>query len=141
MSATGVADETVKGVLAGYPFVVLNFANPDMVGHTGILDAAVKAVETVDAAIGRIVDAAKQAGTVVVVTADHGNAEEMTDEQGRPKTAHTTRPVPIIVVGADEVKSLRAEGRLSDVAPTVLELLGLSAPPAMTARSLIDPKR
>jgi 2,3-bisphosphoglycerate-independent phosphoglycerate mutase len=141
MSANGVADETVKGVLAGYPFVVLNFANPDMVGHTGILDAAVKAVETVDAAIGRIVDAAKQAGTVVVVTADHGNAEEMTDEQGRPKTAHTTRPVPIIVVGADEVKSLRAEGRLSDVAPTVLELLGLSAPPAMTARSLIDPKR
>jgi 2,3-bisphosphoglycerate-independent phosphoglycerate mutase len=140
MSADGVADETVKGIEAGYPFVVLNFANPDMVGHTGILDAAITAVETVDAAIGRIVEATERAGGVVVVTADHGNAEEMLDEQGRPKTAHTTKPVPVVVVGADEVTSLRAGGRLSDVAPTVLELLGLTAPPDMTARSLIDPK-
>jgi 2,3-bisphosphoglycerate-independent phosphoglycerate mutase len=140
MSAEGVADETVKGIEAGYPFVVLNFANPDMVGHTGILDAAITAVETVDAAIGRIVEATERAGGVVVVTADHGNAEEMLDEQGRPKTAHTTKPVPVVVVGADEVTSLRAGGRLSDVAPTVLELLGLTAPPDMTARSLIDPK-
>jgi 2,3-bisphosphoglycerate-independent phosphoglycerate mutase len=77
---------------------------------------------------------------VVVVTADHGNAEEMVDEQGRPKTAHTTRPVPVIVVGADEVKALRAGGRLSDVAPTVLDLMGLEPPPAMTAQSLIVPK-
>ena len=140
MSADGVADETVKGIEAGYSFVALNFANPDMVGHTGVLDAAIKAVETVDAAIGRIAEATRQAGGVLVVTADHGNAEEMIDEEGRPKTAHTTRPVPVIVDGADEVEALRAGGRLSDVAPTVLELMGLEAPPAMTAQSLIDPK-
>jgi len=141
MSADGVADETVKGIEDGYSFVALNFANPDMVGHTGVLDAAVKAVETVDAAIGRIAEATRKAGGVLVVTADHGNAEEMVDEQGRPKTAHTTRQVPVIVDGADEVKALRAGGRLSDVAPTVLELLGLDVPPAMTATSLIDQKR
>ena len=141
MSADGVAEETVKGIEDGYPFVALNFANPDMVGHTGVLDAAVKAVETVDAAISRIAEATRKAGGVLVVTADHGNAEEMVDEQGRPKTAHTTRQVPVIVDGADEVKGLRAGGRLSDVAPTVLELLGLDVPPAMTATSLIDQKR
>jgi 2,3-bisphosphoglycerate-independent phosphoglycerate mutase len=140
MSAEGVADETIEGIEAGYPFVALNFANPDMVGHTGVLDAAVTAVETVDTAIGRIAEAARKAGGVLVVTADHGNAEEMVDEQGRPKTAHTTRPVPVIVDGADEVKALRPGGRLSDVAPTVLELLGLRAPPDMTATSLIDAK-
>jgi 2,3-bisphosphoglycerate-independent phosphoglycerate mutase len=140
MSAEGVAKKTVNGIESGYPFIALNFANPDMVGHTGLLEAAVKAVETVDTAIGRIVEAARQAGGVVVVTADHGNAEEMVDEQGRPKTAHTTRQVPVIVVGADEVQALRAGGRLSDVAPTVLDLLGLDPPPAMTAKSLIDSK-
>jgi 2,3-bisphosphoglycerate-independent phosphoglycerate mutase len=140
MSAFGVAEKTVAGIAAGYPFVAINFANPDMVGHTGVLDATITAVETVDTAIGRIVEAAEQAGGVVVVTADHGNAEEMVDEQGQPKTAHTTNPVPVVVVGAGEVNGLRAGGRLSDVAPTVLELLGLSAPPAMTARSLIDSK-
>jgi 2,3-bisphosphoglycerate-independent phosphoglycerate mutase len=138
MSAAGVADETIKGIEQGYPFVALNFANPDMVGHTGVLDAAITAVETVDTAIGRIVEAAEKAGAVVVVTADHGNAEEMIDEQGRPKTAHTTNPVPVIIVGAPEVHGLRAGGRLSDVAPTVLDLLGLKTPPAMTARSLIE---
>jgi 2,3-bisphosphoglycerate-independent phosphoglycerate mutase len=140
MSAEGVADATVKGIEEGYPFVVLNFANPDMVGHTGVLDAAIAAVATVDTQIGRIVEAAKKGGAVVVVTADHGNAEGMIDEQGRPKTAHTTNPVPVVVVGADEVKGLRSGGQLSDVAPTVLELLGLRAPPAMTARSLVDPE-
>jgi 2,3-bisphosphoglycerate-independent phosphoglycerate mutase len=140
MSAEGVADKTIEGIKAGYPFVVLNFANPDMVGHTGVLDAAITAVETVDTAIGRIADATDKAGGVLVVTADHGNAEEMIDEQGRPKTAHTTRQVPVIVVGAEEVESLNEGGQLSDVAPTVLELLGLSAPPDMTAKSLIHPR-
>jgi 2,3-bisphosphoglycerate-independent phosphoglycerate mutase len=139
MSAEGVADETIRGIGDGYPFVALNFANPDMVGHTGVLDAAVAAVETVDAQIGRIAEAVEQAEGVLVVTADHGNAEEMIDEQGRPKTAHTTRQVPVVVQGAGEVRSLRAGGRLSDLAPTVLELLGLTPPPAMTARSLIEP--
>ena len=138
MSAEGVADKTVAGIKAGYPFIALNFANPDMVGHTGVLDAAVKAVETVDACIGRIVEAAGAAGACVVVTADHGNAEEMIDDNGQPKTAHTTNQVPVIVVGAPEARSLRGGGRLSDVAPTVLDLLGLKPPPGMTARSLIE---
>jgi 2,3-bisphosphoglycerate-independent phosphoglycerate mutase len=137
MSADGVADKTIEGIAAGYPFIVLNFANPDMVGHTGVLDAAVTAVETVDSAIGRIVDAGDKAGYVVVITTDHGNAEEMIDENGQPKTAHTTNLVPVVVTGASEVTSLRDGGRLSDVAPTVLELLGLTPPPEMTARSLI----
>ena len=139
MSAAGVADETIKGIEQGYPFVALNFANPDMVGHTGVLDAAITAVETVDTAIGRIVEAAEKAGAVVVVTADHGNAEEMIDEQGRPKTAHTTNQVPVIIVGAPEVHGLRAGGRLSDVAPTVLGPARAEVTAAgMTARSLIE---
>lgn len=137
MSANGVADKTIEGIKAGYPFVALNFANPDMVGHTGVLDAAITAVETVDADIGRIVDAANEAGACVVVTADHGNAEEMVDENGQPKTAHTSNPVPLIVYGAPEVKGLEDGGRLSDVAPTVLALLGLNPPSGMTGRSLI----
>ncbi|MCC6175458.1 MAG: 2,3-bisphosphoglycerate-independent phosphoglycerate mutase [Chloroflexi bacterium] len=137
MSAVGVADAAIAGIREGYPFVVLNFANPDMVGHTGILDAAITAVETVDAQIGRIADAARAVGAVLVVTADHGNAEEMVDENGHPKTAHTTNPVPAIVCGAAEVQALRSGGRLSDLAPTVLALLGIAPPPAMTATSLI----
>jgi 2,3-bisphosphoglycerate-independent phosphoglycerate mutase len=94
-------------------------------------------VETVDTDIGRILDAAKAADACVVVTADHGNAEEMVDENGQPKTAHTSNSVPLIVYGAPEVTGLDAGGRLSDVAPTVLALLGLAPPPGMTARSLI----
>ena len=137
MSARGVADKTIAGIQAGYPFIALNFANPDMVGHTGVLDAAISAVATVDTEIGRIVEAARKAGACVLVTADHGNAEEMLDENGQPKTAHTSNPVPVIIEGAAEVQTLREGGRLSDVAPTVLALLGLNAPPAMSARSLI----
>ena len=138
MSAEGIADATIKGIQDGYPFVALNFANPDMVGHTGVLDAAIKAVETVDTEIGRIAEATKQANGVLVVTADHGNAEEMVDDRGRPKTAHTTNPVPVIISGADEISTVRSGGRLSDVAPTVLQLLGLKSPPGMTAKSLIE---
>jgi 2,3-bisphosphoglycerate-independent phosphoglycerate mutase len=138
MSAAGVADKTIAGMQAGYRFIALNFANPDMVGHTGMLDATVVAVEAVDEAIGRIAEAASAAGYCLVVTADHGNAEEMIDEEGRPKTAHTTNPVPVIVAGADEVQALKSGGKLADVAPTVLALLGLSAPPDMTSPSLIE---
>jgi 2,3-bisphosphoglycerate-independent phosphoglycerate mutase len=141
MSAEGVADKSIEGIERGYPFVALNFANPDMVGHTGVLEAAIVAVETVDTQSGRIAEATEQADGVLVVTADHGNAEEMIDEQGGPKTAHTTRPVPVIVVGADEVTALRPGGRRADVAPTVLALLGLTPPKDMTARSLIDASR
>ncbi|MGE3272350.1 MAG: 2,3-bisphosphoglycerate-independent phosphoglycerate mutase [Chloroflexota bacterium] len=138
MSAAGVADKVIHGINAGYPFIALNFANPDMVGHTGVLDAAVTAVETVDTQIGRIVTAAEEAGACVVITADHGNAEEMLDEQGRPKTAHTTNPVPVIIVGAPEVTAMKDGGKLADVAPTVLELLSLSVPDGMTSKSLVQ---
>jgi 2,3-bisphosphoglycerate-independent phosphoglycerate mutase len=103
-----------------------------------VLDATVVAVEAVDTAIGRIVEAAGKAGACVVVTADHGNAEEMIDEKGRPKTAHTTNPVPVIIFGADEVRALKAGGKLADVAPTVLELLGIDVPAGMTSTSLIE---
>src|SRR5262249_18322558 len=106
MSAEGVADKVIEGIKAGYPFIALNFANPDMVGHTGVLDAAIKAVQVVDADIGRIVAAASEVGGCVLVTADHGNAEEMLDENSQPKTAHTSNPVPVIIDGAPEVKSL-----------------------------------
>jgi 2,3-bisphosphoglycerate-independent phosphoglycerate mutase len=139
MSAEGVADKTIEGIESSeYGLIALNFANPDMVGHTGVLDATIVAVEAVDTAIGRIVEAAGKAGACVVVTADHGNAEEMIDEKGRPKTAHTTNPVPVIIFGADEVRALKAGGKLADVAPTVLELLGIDVPAGMTSTSLIE---
>ena len=122
-----------------YDFIVLNFANCDMVGHTGVLEAAVKAVETVDECTGRVVDAVLARGGTVIVTADHGNAEQMLDEDGKPHTAHTTNDVECILVSprGKEVR-LREEGILADIAPTVLELMGLTAPPEMTARSLLD---
>ena len=138
MSAAGVTAKAVEGLRVGYDFVALNYANPDMVGHTGVLDAAIVAVETVDQGLGEILREAEAAEAVVLITADHGNAEEMVDpETGQPKTAHTTNPVPLIVVGAPDVTALRDGGRLSDVAPTVLDVLGLPKPAAMTARSLL----
>ncbi len=138
MSALEIAQAAADGLRQGYPFVVLNFANPDMVGHTGVMEAAVVGVETVDAAIDLVLTAANEARGIVVVTADHGNAEEMVDlETGAPKTAHTTNPVPLIVTGSPEVIGLRDGGRLADVAPTVLELLGLTKPSPMTAESLV----
>ena len=138
MSAAGVTEKAIEGMRAGYDFVVLNYANPDMVGHTGVLDATIVAVAAVDRGIGEIFAAAEERGAVVVVTADHGNAEEMVDpDTGEPKTAHTTNPVPVIVYGAPEVTGLRDGGILSDVAPTILDLLGLEIPSAMVARSLV----
>ena len=138
MSALAVAEKVAEHVADDYALIAVNFANPDMVGHTGVLDAAVRACETVDRAVERIVSATLEVGGVVLVTADHGNAEEMVDEDGEPKTAHTTNPVPVIVVGAPKIAALRSGGQLSDVAPTVLELLGLPIPAAMTATSLIE---
>jgi 2,3-bisphosphoglycerate-independent phosphoglycerate mutase len=137
MSAAGVAEKAAEGLRMGYAFVAVNFANPDMVGHTGDLPATVEAAEVVDRCVDRVVKAALEVGGVAIVTADHGNAEEMVDpETGEPKTAHTTNPVPVIVAGAD-VSAVRAGGRLSDLGPTALELLGLPIPPAMTATSLL----
>ena len=115
---------------------IINFANPDMVGHTGVIPAAVRAIETVDACLGQIVEAVQATGGALLVTADHGNADEMLEDDGSPDTAHSLNPVPVIVTV--EGLSLRAGGALADVAPTLLALLGAEQPAAMTGRSLID---
>ncbi len=122
----------------GYDAVICNFANADMVGHTGVMEAAVKAVETVDTCVGRVCEAVREAGGVMFLCADHGNADIMTDpETGRPHTAHTTSPVPFILFNADRSLGLRDGGVLADIAPTMLELMGLDKPKEMTASSLI----
>jgi 2,3-bisphosphoglycerate-independent phosphoglycerate mutase len=137
MSAPELTDKAVEAIDSGkYDLIVLNFANPDMVGHTGSLPAAIKAVETVDACLGRIVDAIGRAGGALLVTADHGNCETMRDpETGGPHTFHTTNPVPMMLFGAGNVPL--AEGRLADVAPTLLELMDLPKPAQMTGVSLL----
>ncbi|SDD25301.1 2,3-bisphosphoglycerate-independent phosphoglycerate mutase [Paracoccus isoporae] len=138
MAADEVGDHFVRAIEAGFDLIVVNFANPDMVGHTGSLEAATKACEAVDRNLGRALAALEQAGGAAVIIADHGNCEVMVDpETGGPHTAHTTNPVPVIVFGGDGVTALRAGGRLADVAPTVLELMGLDTPEEMTGQSLI----
>jgi len=139
MSAPEVTDRVVEAIRAQrFDVIVLNYANTDMVGHTGRLDAAVKAVETVDTCLGRLSEAVEQAGGTLVITADHGNAEMMSDpETGEPHTAHTLNPVPFIVVNSPTAVEHLADGRLSDVAPTLLDLLGLPQPVVMTGHSLI----
>ncbi len=145
------AGEVTKGVTAAlnqrvYSLVVVNYANPDMVGHTGNLAATIEAVETVDRCLGELLQSALRVGGTVLITADHGNAEYM-GEFDQPWTAHTTNPVPFILVEGEKLKvpghggqvNLRQDGRLCDVAPTILEVLGLPIPPAMTGRSLILP--
>jgi 2,3-bisphosphoglycerate-independent phosphoglycerate mutase len=138
MSAPELTDKAVAAIGSGkYDLIVLNYANPDMVGHTGSLPAAIKAVETVDAGLGRITEAIEKAGGVLLVTADHGNCELMRDPQtGGPHTAHTTNPVPLLLSGARN-RALAADGRLADVAPTLLELMELPQPQEMTGRSLL----
>src|SRR5574341_825762 len=137
MSAREVTDELVKGILSKrYGFILVNYANPDMVGHTGVLEAAVKAVEVLDECLGRALRAAQEAGFAVLITADHGNLEVMKDDStGQPHTAHTTDPVPFILIGKQA--KLRDKGVLADVAPTALELMGLEKPAEMTGESLI----
>ncbi|HEX6837069.1 MAG TPA: 2,3-bisphosphoglycerate-independent phosphoglycerate mutase [Polyangia bacterium] len=139
MSAEDVADGVVRAIDSeAYAFVLVNFANPDMVGHTGVLPAAISAVDTIDHCIGRIINSARAHDTAVVITADHGNCETMVDENGHPHTAHTTNPVPFIV--ADERQkghTLKSDGRLCDVAPTVLALMGLPQPAEMEGHSLL----
>jgi 2,3-bisphosphoglycerate-independent phosphoglycerate mutase len=140
MSAPELTDKCVVAIASGkYDLIVLNFANPDMVGHTGSLPAAIKAVETVDAGLGRIAQAIETAGGALLVIADHGNCELMRDpETGGPHTAHTTNPVPVLLLGGGDV-SLR-DGRLADVAPTLLALMGLPQPAEMTGTSLVGGK-
>jgi 2,3-bisphosphoglycerate-independent phosphoglycerate mutase len=140
MSAPELAGRCVDAVREGrFDFILINFANPDMVGHTGVEAAAIKAVATVDACLGRLIDAVTDAGGAMLVTADHGNCELMRDpETGGPHTAHTTNLVPCFLVGAEPGARLR-DGRLADVAPTLLALLGVAQPEAMTGTSLIVP--
>jgi 2,3-bisphosphoglycerate-independent phosphoglycerate mutase len=139
MSAAAVAQSTTDAIGTGrYDFILVNFANPDMVGHTGVLDAAVHAVEAVDAGVGQIVEAARALGGAVFITADHGNCELMKDPAtGQPHTSHTLNPVPLVYVNdADDRARLRSGGRICDVAPTLLQLLGLPQPAEMTGVSL-----
>ena len=135
MSAHEVTAEAVRRIESGkYDVVILNFANCDMVGHTGVFEAAVKAIETVDGCVAKVVEATTRMGGVALITADHGNCERMLDENGKPFTAHTTNPVPFCIVGADV--RLR-DGRLADIAPTMLDLMGLNQPAEMDGRTLI----
>jgi 2,3-bisphosphoglycerate-independent phosphoglycerate mutase len=147
MSAEKVTDIVVSAVGKRiYSLVVINYANPDMVGHTGQMDATVQALETVDRCLGRLLEAVIKAGGTTIITADHGNAELMWDEQGNPWTAHTTNPVPFILIEGEGRKipghgtevSLRSDGKLADIAPTILEILQLPQPPEMTGRSMIE---
>ena len=141
MSAPEVTDKVVEAIRSGrFDVIVMNYANADMVGHTGSIDAATKAVETVDACLGRLAEAVEQAGGTLVITADHGNAETMRNpETGEPHTAHTLNPVPFVVVNPPAEIGRLENGRLSDIAPTLLDLLGLTKPAAMTGQSLITP--
>lgn len=137
MAAPEVTAELVAAIGAGYDLIVVNYANPDMVGHTGDIAATVAACEAVDAGLGQALAALEAAGGAMLLTADHGNAEQMSDpETGGPHTAHTTNPVPVALIGAPRGARLQ-DGRLADVAPTVLALMGLEPPSEMTGRSLI----
>jgi 2,3-bisphosphoglycerate-independent phosphoglycerate mutase len=137
MSAAGITEAFCRAIEAGsHDFILCNYANADMVGHTGVLPAVVRAVETVDACLTRVLTSAEKTGTSVLITADHGNCEMMIDPvTGGVHTAHTTNPVPLVAVGA-HTASLRAGGSLRDVAPTVLGLLGIESPAEMTGRDL-----
>ena len=139
MSAPEVGMDLVEAIKSDkYDVIIINFANPDMVGHTGVIPAAVKAVEKVDELVGKAVDAVKEVDGALFICADHGNAEKMIDyETGEPHTAHTTNPVPFILVNADPSYKLREGGCLADIAPTLLELMGLEQPKEMTGKSLI----
>ncbi len=138
MSAPGVTDVLCKAIEAKqHDFVLCNYANGDMVGHSGVLSAAVKACETVDQCLARVLRSAEQAGVTLLITADHGNCELMIDPAtDGPHTAHTTNPVPFLIVGDDHTGALRHGGALRDVGPTVLRMLGVEPPADMTGRDL-----
>jgi 2,3-bisphosphoglycerate-independent phosphoglycerate mutase len=138
MSAAGVTDALIKGITSQeHDFILCNYANADMVGHSGSIPATIKAVETVDQSLARVLKAAEAAGMKLIVTADHGNAEMLIDpETGGPHTAHTTNPVPLVVVDWEQEQRLRSGGALCDVAPTILSMLGIEQPPEMTGVNL-----
>jgi 2,3-bisphosphoglycerate-independent phosphoglycerate mutase len=138
MSAPGVTDVLCRGIEGRqHDFILCNYANGDMVGHTGVLSAAIQAVETVDNCLARVMQSAERAGAVTLITADHGNCEMMIDpETGGPHTAHTSNPVPFILIGDSATRELRSGGALCDVGPTVLNLLGVDVPSEITGRDL-----
>jgi 2,3-bisphosphoglycerate-independent phosphoglycerate mutase len=140
MSAPEVTDELVAAIDAGrFDVIIVNYANTDMVGHSGDIAAAIKAVEAVDQSLGRLADAVTRAGGALMITADHGNAEMMRDpETGQPHTAHTLNPVPLLLVNPPAGVAGLRDGRLADIAPTLLALLGLRQPAAMTGRPLVS---
>ena len=139
MSAPEVCEKLCEAIRSEkYDVIIVNFANPDMVGHTGIEAAAVKAVEIVDACVGKAVEALKEVDGQMFICADHGNAEQLVDyETGSPFTAHTTNPVPFILVNADPAYTLREGGCLADIIPTMIELMGMEQPAEMTGKSLL----
>ena len=138
MSAVEVTNKVVEAIQSDkYDCIILNYANPDMVGHTGNLEAAIKAIETIDDCVAKVVNAVEEKGGIIIMTADHGNAEQMIDyKTGEPHTAHTTNPVPLVLIGVEGVKL--KEGKLADLAPTMLELMEIEKPEEMTGKSLID---
>jgi 2,3-bisphosphoglycerate-independent phosphoglycerate mutase len=147
MSAAGVTDELVAAIESGrYDFIVANYANPDMVGHTGVWDATIRGLATIDACLGRLVEAIARVeaadpdgpGAVLLVTADHGNADELRDAAGNPITAHSLNPVPLLVLGRSIAGRSLRDGVLADVAPTILELAGLPRWAGMTGTSRLE---
>ena len=140
MSAADITSAAVEDIAhRRHDVIVMNYANADMVGHTGVWDATISAVETLDVALGRLEGAVLEAGGILAVTSDHGNAEEKIDPQGNPLTAHTTYPVPFILISNAPPGNLNAEGKLGDIAPTLLPLIGLEVPAAMTGTNLLSP--
>ena len=138
MSAYKVTEKVMYAIESKvYDTIILNFANPDMVGHTGNLEATIKALEVIDECIGKIVEAIEKVKGVLLITADHGNAEQMIDYlTGDPHTAHTTNDVPLVIVGKDNIKL--KQGKLSNIAPTMLDIMGLEKPAEMTEETLIE---
>ena len=138
MSAYEVTEKVVEAINSKkYDSIILNYANPDMVGHTGSLEAATKAIEAVDECVGKVVEAVLAQNGTLLITADHGNAEQMVDyKTGEPHTAHTTNPVPLILVGAEEGIKIKS-GKLADLAPTMLDLMNMPKPEEMTGESLV----
>ena len=142
MSAPEVSEKLDAAITAGdYDVIIINFANPDMGGHTGVLEAAIKAVERIDQCVGAAVDAVKKMDGVLFICADHGNAEQMINEEtGEPHTAHTTNPVPFILYNYDPAYTLAEGGKLCDIVPTLLEVMGIEQPKEMTGHSLLVKK-
>ena len=142
MSAYEVCDKLVDAIKGGkYDVIIINFANPDMVGHTGIEAAAIKAIEAVDECVGRAVDAIREVNGQMFICADHGNAEQLIDEEtGAPFTAHTTNPVPFLLINYDPAYTLREGGCLADIIPTMIEMMGMEQPKEMTGTSLLKKK-